>query len=389
MIVDLCAGAGGWDVALQHLGHDSVGIETDHAACRTAIAAGHHRVRADMTAYPPEVFAGAAGLVASPPCTDFSKAGRRKGLDGKTGQLVWEPVRWVTTIRPGWVCFEQVPEVLPIWKMEADKLRTIGYRTWTGILDAADYGVPQNRKRAILLASLHHQPTTPQPSHCQGGRDAHHTLLGVQPALHGWVSMAEALGWDETWELEQIRGAGMTERHGERPTRRATEPAFTVTGSLSGNARGRWRLHTNRGQDENGNSQIVNTERPGPSVTGKAGGQWYWALQPGAPKNQKRPVGKPAPTIALGHDMTVAGDQRIAQPGHKGRTPGEPNFKSQMEGAVKVTVPELGVLQSFPGDYPWTGTKTQQATQVGNAIPPLLALACIAEAAGIALKVAA
>ena len=41
---------------------------------------------------------------------------------------------------------------------------------------------------------------------------------------------------------------------------------------------------------------------------------------------------------------------------------------------MRVTVQEAGILQSFPADYPWKDTKSQQYRQVGDAVPPLLAM---------------
>ena len=45
--------------------------------------------------------------------------------------------------------------------------------------------------------------------------------------------------------------------------------------------------------------------------------------------------------------------------------------------AVRITVEEAGILQSFPGDYAWQGTRTSQFQQVGDAVPPLLGEALI------------
>jgi DNA (cytosine-5)-methyltransferase 1 len=99
------------------------------------------------------------------------------------------------------------------------------------------------------------------------------------------------------------------------------------------------------------------------------------------------PVDEPAPTIAAaglarGRDVwvterpststTVNGDPRLAEPGRH-----DPDQSGSQYGpqTVRVSIEEAAALQTFPPDYPWRGnSKTAQYQQVGNAVPPLLAL---------------
>lgn len=192
--VDLFAGPGGWDVAAHSLGLNVLGIEWDKWACETRRAAGLPTIEGDVRQYGPADFPGAKGFIASPPCQTFSTAGRgagRKALDvvltaiqaladreevdyssfddERTG-LVLEPLRWMLeAIDLGepyeWACFEQVPAVLPVWAAMAEVLADNGYSVDFGKLSAEEYGVPQTRKRAVLVAKLHGEASLPVPTH--------------------------------------------------------------------------------------------------------------------------------------------------------------------------------------------------------------------------------
>ena len=202
MILDLFAGPGGWDEGLRLLGRsDVVGVEMDRATCETREAAGHPTISCDVRTLDPADFYGYEGLIASPPCQSFSAAGLQRGLGDLRGQLVYEVIRFAETMRPQWIACEEVKEVLPIWRAFASKLRTLGYCTWSGLLNAADFGVPQSRTRAFLLASR--RPfTPPAPTHsAEGG----FSLFGALPK---WRTMADALGLtaadlepDQRWAL--------------------------------------------------------------------------------------------------------------------------------------------------------------------------------------------
>lgn len=219
-VVDLFAGVG-WAEGLSELGVEEVGVESAPSVCATRAAAGHATVQADVTRYPAERFAGWDGMIASPPCPDWSTAGPMTRREGRTGGLVDVVPRWVEAVKPTWVVCEQVPQVLDVWREHAAGYRQLGYRTWVGILDAASFGVPQNRLRAFLLAHRSWDPHPPEPTH---GPFA--SLLG---AVKRPVTLAETVGlepgwWYDSGQNSRTAGGGL-----ERYRRSCDRPAGTLT----------------------------------------------------------------------------------------------------------------------------------------------------------------
>lgn len=339
MIVDLFAGAGGWDEGLRSIGRtDVVGLEWDAAACQTRAAAGHATIRCDVAAYPTVPFAGRVeGLIASPPCQDFSVAGKRAGLSGVRGRLVYEVLRWVRAVDPLWVACEQVPPVLPVWRLFAAELDKLGYWAWAGIVNAADYGVPQTRRRAFLLAHRD-RLRLPEPTHAEHLSPAGLFGGGRLP----WVTMAQALGYGG-FEAVYHRGAGMTERYGGRPGRSCDQPAPTLTGSALG-----------------ATLRLVPDRRTN-SKDGRGG------MAPGVPVA----VTRPAPTLTAGG----ASGQWV--------------WRDSVGYSRPITIGEATILQGFPAGYPWRGSKTRQFEQVGNAVPPPVAAAVVSALAGLSVQAAA
>lgn len=347
---DLFAGAGGWDLAADQLGIHARGIENMPQARATRDAAGLTTIHDDVWTYRPD--GNATGLIASPPCQTFSQAGKgvgRKALedvlrgirdnyvtdiehlrflgeevgDERTA-LVLTPLHFALTGGYEWLAWEQVPTVLPVWEACAGRLQADGWRTWTGLLHSEQYGVPQTRKRAFLLASRTSPVVPPAPTHSRyHNRDPKRLDPGVLP----WVSMATALARpvDPAW---QFAGAGRTARltAGQVP-RDLDQPAHTITGK----------------------GTAIWTARDLPA----------WAYQ------------RPSTTIVGSFKPEI-----VAAPGYRTTV-----SRQNAPDSVRVTVHEAGVLQSFPADYPWQGAKGKQFLQCGNAVPPGMAGAALASVA--------
>lgn len=90
---------------------------------------------------------------------------------------------------------------------------------------------------------------------------------------------------------------------------------------------------------------------------------------------------------------TVQGDPRIWPPGHKVNADDRRRLGAEADRrygdragtrAYRASEAQAALLQTFPSDYPWRGTKTVRHRQIGDAVPPLLARAIIAELVGAA-----
>lgn len=345
--LDLFAGPGGWDVGAGGLGIQPLGVEYDDDACATRKAAGHPTLQGDVAALDPrhvlDEWAGVEGadldlLIASPPCQAWSMAGHRKGEEDiesvyaltdhlvdangwaepewadERSRLVTEPLRWTLALRPSLIALEQVPPVIDYWRRVELILRDLGYSTWTGVLSAERYGVPQTRKRAILLASLVGPVEPPRPTHQRYvPGEPPRAELTLEGEILPWVSMSEALGWAARGTVTSLQGNA--DYYGGKARRPTGAPSRTVDSGTGGwvatDTQGGWQVRDSFGEpqddyDGREDSRWKGGDRPSPTVDTKARD---WQVRTahftgdrvdGERVQYERPADAPAPTVAPG-----------------------------------------------------------------------------------------
>lgn len=397
---DLFAGAGGWDVAARWLGIRARGVENMAAARATRDAAGLETIHDDVWTFRPD---GRARLkISSPPCQTFSQSGSGSGrralndvlglipfvadltLDQlrESGQHLGDD-RTALVLTPLWfalhtdtyreIAWEQVPTVQPVWDACAAELSAHGWHVVTGKVQSEQFGVAQTRERSVLLGSRDRAVSLPTPTHSRYHKRSPERL---DPGVAPWRNMAQVLGMGLEDRVVSNYGTGGDPRN--RGIRNGAQPAFTVTSKVGKNK-----------------VQLASGTRPRAAV---------------------RHEDQPAPTLAFGHDsasyvFTPAGmtpeeivhwkarvnnqsgtdydiEDQMAKPaaviagrgmvGFRGANANRFNgsTKSRNDG-IRLTVAEAGVLQSFPADHPWRGNEGQKYLQVGNAVPPLMAMALL------------
>lgn len=210
-VMDVFCGAGGMSHGFARAGFSIVaGVDFD-ADSLVTFAANHPGSRclnADLAKTSPEQLATALAiapdtvdcLVGGPPCQGFSRnRAFRHDADGNfvddpRNHLYWHFFAFVAYFRPKVVVMENVPEIL-IKKDGAfrdavfERFHSLGYNAKARIINAAEYGVPQWRRRAIFLAGRDNQELRfPAPTTLPGPRPGHRTPRSADyvgfPAAH-------------------------------------------------------------------------------------------------------------------------------------------------------------------------------------------------------------
>jgi len=193
-MLSLFTGAGGLDIGFERVGVRVVAcVDNDPEACKTL---RYNRpdwpvFETDIRNYWPTGIDNVDIVAGGPPCQGFSSAG--KGNPDDPRNFLWkEYFRIVEAVRPRAIVLENVSGLKH--RRNGDHLSGImhalesqGYRFALGILNAADYGVPQTRRRLFVIGLRDGTPTLPPPSAAEWAtvRDAIADLEGlVKPELN-------------------------------------------------------------------------------------------------------------------------------------------------------------------------------------------------------------
>ncbi len=189
-ILDLFAGAGGFTLGFVQAGFSPVfAVEIDKDAAATYEANfGQHCSTKDINDI--EAFPATDVIIGGPPCQGFSNLGAHLQNDPRN-QLWRHYVRAVEQTRPSIFVVENVPPLLN--SEEGQELiretRALGYNVEGRILNAADYGVPQVRKRTIIIGSRIGQVVFPEPTHINSKKRDPQTLH-----RYDWTSVRQVIG---------------------------------------------------------------------------------------------------------------------------------------------------------------------------------------------------
>ncbi|GAA1292228.1 DNA cytosine methyltransferase [Saccharothrix xinjiangensis] len=279
-------------------------------------------------------------IAGGPPCQPFSRAGRSKIRSlvdaGARDEFDERKELWqayldvVLKVKPRAVLMENVPDMalgddFKVVRRIVNDLEDGGYRTNLRLVDAWQYGVPQHRKRLILLARRDSDTFTwPSPGKAVTVRDAIADLPGL-----GLTTGSRNLPYSPTGEVSEFakvmrRGTGEKRvwDHMTRPVRDDDREIFALMTSKTLYAHIDPSLRRYTADTFDDKYKRLDWDELSRSITAHIAKDGYWYIHPS-----------------------------------ENRT---------------LTVREAARIQTFPDDFRFAGTRSHAFQQIGNAVPPML-----------------
>lgn len=335
-VIDLFAGVGGLSLGFEMEGFDILLANEFDQSIATAYKENHKStnvVVGDITSLDlSKVFGEYVNkidvVIGGPPCQGFSQKGKRKTINDERNFLFKHYVEVVKFVKPKYFVMENVPNLLTAEKgFFLNEIKGLfkgyGYSIRYGVLNAADYGVPQNRRRAIIIGKyLATPPELPLP--CKQKVTIWDAIsdLAYLESGEGEFEQEYRNSPKSDYEKKMRKGSKILYNH------MATKHSALALERLS-------LIPPNAGKE------ILPKEHITKSVYS---GTWSRMKQ---------------------NDVAVTITTRFD-------TPSSGKFTHPFLNRA-ITVREAARLQSFPDTFKFIGSKMSQMKQVGNAVPPLLA----------------
>ena len=351
--IDLFCGCGGLSKGLQFAGVEilaGVDIEPNYLSTFSHNFPNAKSIQANLEIISPEALMQTVGinqgeidlLVGGPPCQGFSKNVPRKNrfLEDSKNKLIQVFLTYCEVLKLGFIILENVAEMKNGFdKAYTDeilsRLEHAKYNVTYMVLNAADYGVPQRRRRAFFIANKENVKFKPPiPTHSKNTTG----LFTLPEYVNVWEAIGDLPNKKHTenddisceYAYEPFSDYQKLMRNGNKTVAnhvaRFLQPKqFERISSIkAGQGMKDLPEHLRTKGGYSGAYGRLTKEMVAPTIT-------RWVFHPGSGR--------------WGHPV----DERL------------------------LTIREIARIQSFPDDFEFIGSYTQRAGQLGNAVPPLLA----------------
>ena len=342
-MIDLFAGCGGMTSGFAAAGgyRPVMAVEWDlHAAATYAANFGEDHIRwSDIAAVPDSAIPEVDVIVGGPPCQGFSNLGS-KDVDDPRNSLWREYLRFVRKARPSVFVIENVDRFLKSTEFALLQAETEGYELSYGILLAADFGVPQRRRRTIVIGSRIGRVPLPVATHPRGRWHTVGDVLRGLPERPVTTALPDSVV--EFFGRELPGPFKSPDLHiGRNPTPLSLE---------------RYRhIPPGGGRFDLPDDLLPRCWREKKTGTTDVMGRMRWD----------------EPSLTIRTEFYKPEKGRYLHPQWE---PGEDGHRVDRP----ITHLEAARLQSFPDSFEWCGSKIEVARQIGNAVPPSLARAIAA-----------
>ena len=319
--IELFAGAGGLSLGLKMAGWDlraALEIDADALNTHRTNFPGITHVCADIRDTDFTKFQGVSLVAGGPPCQPFSVSGKQLGMHDLR-DMVPQFVRAVKEAKPAAFLLENVhglvtPKFMPYLLGVVEDLARLGYEVHWKVLNAADYGVPQKRLRLFVIG-------VPKG-----------VAFAFPEPSHGPHSPGRI-------PYASVRNA-LSDVPADIPNK--AKVVFAKNPIL--------RKSPYAGMLLNGKGRPLNMDGPSHTIPATAGGNRT-------------------------HILDMGGN---LQAYHRHLLGGGAPYSGEVPDCRRLTVRESARLQSFPDWFQFTGRRSRQYCQIGNAVPPLFAMAVAA-----------